>query len=179
MNENKNNDILDNSYYMIKLFLDNDEEITNLKLQKLMYFVEAYYMVKNLDQSELFSSNWNAWNYGPVNKVLYKHYKKFGSMPISLNDAELEEGRNLPSKNKEYITKVYNIFHNFSAFELVTLTHLDGSPWSKIYAKNQLNQIYDFEQLNDSIINKQDTREWFAKEFNFLFHEVGNGSANK
>lgn len=168
-------DIIENSYYMIYLFYKKENikkaEITNLKLQKLMYFVEAYYMVDNKEQLELFDTGWSAWDYGPVNKKLYKYYKKYGSMPILLSHEEIDKIKELPEINRKYIDKIFNIFSNFTAFELVTLTHLDGSPWSELYKENNREKRYDFAQLNESEIDKEITRDWFEKEFSFLFQK--------
>lgn len=170
--EEVNRNIIENSYYLINLF-DNDKKkesnksITNLKLQKLMYFVEAYYMVKNKNENELFNSQWSAWDYGPVNKDLYDHYKKFGSMEITLSTEEIYIGENLPGINKDYIDRIYNLFGSLTAFDLVTLTHLTGSPWDKIYKSNK----YPFDKLNESIIQKNDTRDWFSMQFDFLFKD--------
>ncbi len=178
MKKSISRDIIENSFYMIDLFYNNEnsekKEITNLKLQKLMYFVEAYYMVKNPDENYLFESGWSAWNYGPVNKDLYKYYKKFGSMPITLEEENLKKITALPDINKEYIRKIYNIFSSFSAFELVTLTHLENSPWSNLYNINQKEKQYDFEHLNTSEIDKNATRQWFESQFDFIFEQEEN-----
>lgn len=170
-----NRDIIENSYYMINLFdrdkKDRNVSITNLKLQKLMYFVEAYYMVDNPEEQELFSSSWSAWDYGPVNRKLYNCYKKFGSMEIALEPSQVSIGNNLPDTNKKYIERIYSLFADFSAFDLVTLTHLKGSPWDEIFEKNKTFEQYNFQILNDSEIDKLKTKEWFASQFSFLFHK--------
>lgn len=169
MNNEINHNIIKNSYYMIKLFTDENKEITNLKLQKLMYFVEAYYMVKNNPESYLYDSEWSAWDYGPVNVDLYNHYKKFGSLAILLSDENKTFGEQLPATNKKYIKDIYNLFGDLSAFQLVTLTHLKGSPWYKIYTYNQEAKVYNFNQLNSSIISKEETKEWMKQQFSFIF----------
>ena len=170
MEERKiNRNIIDNSYYLISLFINNEREITNLKLQKLMYFVEAYYMAKNGDETELFNSKWSAWDYGPVNIDLYNYYKKFGSLPILLEVEEKSIGKTLPQINKDYIDEIYDVFGDLSAFKLVTLTHLKGSPWHKIYEKNQENKKYDFDRINNSEISKIKTRRWIKEQFPFMF----------
>ena len=174
--EEVSRNIIENSYYLIILF-DEDKSkranisITNLKLQKLMYFVEAYYMVKNPEERNLFDSQWSAWDYGPVNKDLYNHFKKFGSMEISLLADEMSIGECLPETNKKYIKKIYDLFGNFTAFDLVTLTHMKGSPWDKIYRSNNISKKYKFDKLNDSIISKEETKEWFETTFPFLFSD--------
>lgn len=175
--KNLNRDIIENSYYLINLFLiakteKSNVSITNLKLQKLMYFVEAYYMVKNPSDDKLFTSTWSAWDYGPVSRELYNYYKKFGSIEISLTETQISIGENLPSENKKYIDKIYLLFGNLSAFDLVTLTHLKDSPWNIIYESNKESKKYNFENLNDSVISKKKTKEWFETRFNFLFNTV-------
>ena len=181
-------DIIKNAYYMISLFENeknnelsdiskagNAEEasnkaiISNLKLQKLMYFVEAYYMNKYNDNS-LYNSEWSAWNYGPVNMSLYNYYRKYGSVEISLNENERNQINDLPPKNIDCIKKVYDVLGQFSAFDLVTLTHLKGSPWYEIKESNS----YDFEKLNGSIIDKARTKEWFMNIFGKSFDLVND-----
>ena len=51
MNENSEieRDIIINSYYVIDYFKRHGESITNLKLQKLMYFLEGLYMALSDD----------------------------------------------------------------------------------------------------------------------------------
>lgn len=174
-NEKINHDIIENSYYMIDLFKkekkNKEVSITNLKLQKLMYFVEAYYMVDNPEEKELFSSSWSAWDYGPVNRKLYNYYKKFGSMEIVLESSQVLIGNHLPDTNKKYIERIYSLFADFSAFDLVTLTHLKGSPWDEIFEKNKKFEQYNFQILNDSEIDKLKTKEWFSSQFSFLFQK--------
>jgi uncharacterized phage-associated protein len=193
-------DILKNSFYMIKLFIDSKEKcdiniddepvkiekdengnineesldkyikinrciITNLKLQKIMYFLEAYYMVIESTETNLFDSEWCAWDYGPVSKKLYEYYRKYGSLEITLSEEEISIANNLPENNKKYIEKVYKIFGGLNAYDLVSLTHMKGSPWEKI--KNE--KKYDFQVLNDSVIDKKATKEWFESNFNVVY----------
>lgn len=171
MKEEVNRNIVENSYYMINLFIENKKMITNLKLQKLMYFVEAYYMAKNPSEDKLFDCAWSAWNYGPVVKELYQMYKKFGSLQITITEREKSIGKNLPKINIKCIEKIYEVFGGLSAFDLVTLTHLKGSPWSEVYEENQKNNRYDFNNLNNSDISKIATKSWFEDKFNFIFTE--------
>lgn len=162
-------DIIINSYYMISLFEKAQKTITNLKLQKLMYFVEALYMYQKNEPS-LFDEEWVAWNYGPVSKTLYKKYRDYGSMPIELSEEEESLGDNISDINKDYIVKIYNTFGQLEAFKLVTLTHLDGSPWHKIKKEDK----YNLDSINNSsVISKEETKEWFKIEFGELFRNDG------
>lgn len=182
MNAYPNDNIIINSLYMVSLFsIEKDKgkniSITNLKLQKLMYFVEAYYMTIYSEDKYMFSSSWNAWDYGPVNRELYDYFKKFGSMEIEITASEKETIKSLSQENKQCIEKIFEVFGGLSAFDLVTLTHLQGSPWSLINEANNVSKRYNFENINESIISKEDTKNWFKKTFSFILDEE-NTSGN-
>ncbi|WP_342276970.1 Panacea domain-containing protein [Spiroplasma endosymbiont of Nebria brevicollis] len=56
------------------------EGLSNLKIQKLLYFIEANFLKKY--NTQLFSNDYYVWEYGPVIPELYKQLKKFGKNPI-------------------------------------------------------------------------------------------------
>lgn len=71
-------------------------------------------------------------------------------MPI-----ELDNNIGIPATNLPYITKLYDLFKDYSVLDLVSLSHMSDSPWFKI------NEQY-FEKIpHNIIINKHETREWF------------------
>ncbi len=165
-NNEINRNIIENSYYMIKLFFDDGKEVTNLKLQNLMYFVEAYYMDSHLEETHLYDLNWTAWNYGVVVSELYQKYKRFGNFPIRISEEEKTIGESLSEVNKKCIEKIYSIFGELSVFELEVLTHLESSPWRVIYNLNKQKSKYDFEDINNkSLIPKKETAIWFKNNF--------------
>ena len=68
------------------LHLDNandGEGITNLKLQKLVYYVQGFFCA--LHDRPIFENNIEAWTHGPVVPDLYHHFKENGSAPINLD----------------------------------------------------------------------------------------------
>lgn len=145
------NDIIKDSYYLIKLFNDDEKSITPLHIQKLMYLFEGYYMnVKNTNR--LYECDYQAWNFGPVAIPLYKHYKKYGRNNIILNEEELKIANGVSKEKKEMLKGIYNAFKEFSAMDLVKFTHADGSPWK---------EAWDYQEY--SVINKEKLKEWFSK----------------
>lgn len=177
--ENIDKNIINNAFYMINLFNqkkskwpDKKISITNLKLQKLMYFVEAYYMVKNPNEDSMFNEKWSAWDYGPVCKKLYDQFKVFGSIEISISEEESIIGDGLSNENKKYIDDIFEIFGELPAFHLVTLTHMKNSPWDKIYESNKNTNEYDFKKINKSTISKKETKAWFEDVFDFIFENA-------
>ncbi len=157
--EHENNIIYD-SYYLIKLFLADKKEITQLHIQKLMYFFEAYYMnEKNVDK--LYDCNFNAWAFGPVAIPLYKEYKNFGEFPITLTEEKLKIADTISKDKKRMLEELYKVFGDLSANQLVNLTHMTGSPWYNKWIENNKKIVYGAA----SYIDKIETKKWFRENF--------------
>lgn len=148
--ENIERDVIKNSEYIIEYYNRKNKKVTNLELQKLAYFLEAIYMVST-NEEYLFKEDFAAWNFGPVNFEIYKHYKNFGRIPIDLGKEV-----NINSQNLKYIENLYELFKDFTATQLVNLSHEEGSPWYKIYKKN------DGSIPRSEVISKSETKKWFA-----------------
>ena len=157
--EHENNIILD-SYYLIKLFYEDNREVTQLQVQKLMYFFEAYYMNKK-NCEKLYDCNFNAWMFGPVAIPLYKEYKIFGEFPITLNQAKLKLGETISKDKKNMLKELYGVFGKLTANQLVDFTHMTNSPWYNKWIENNKRVVYG----EASYISKEDTKKWFKDIF--------------
>ena len=65
------------------LFLSDEEAgdtISNLKLQKLLYYAQGFHLA--LNDSPLFAESIEAWTHGPVVPVVYQLYKHAGASAI-------------------------------------------------------------------------------------------------
>ena len=154
------NNIVFDSYYLINLFTKDNREVTQLQIQKLMYFFEAYYMnVKNTDK--LYECNFNAWMFGPVAIPLYKEYKNFGEFPINLTEEKIEIGKQIDKIKKELLDELYKVFGKLNANELVSLTHRVNSPWYNKWNENNQRVVYG----EASYIDKKETKKWFRENF--------------
>ena len=96
----------------------------------------------------------------------------FGSIEITISEEESMIGDELSKENKKYIDDIFEIFGELPAFHLVTLTHMKGSPWDKIYESNKNTNKYNFKKINPSIISKKETKEWFEDVFYFIFEDT-------
>lgn len=103
---------------------DIGDIISNLKLQKLLYYCQGFHLA--MYDKPLFEEPIEAWKYGPVVKSIYQKYKDRGTerleIPSNLNDFSLTE------EEKELINEVYGMYGQFSAWRLMELTHGE-SPW--------------------------------------------------
>lgn len=108
---------------------DNKERegITNLKLQKILYFAQAYYLAKF--NKPLFNNHIEAWEYGPVVPDVYRKFKNYGSRPIFSKEDE----SSVSEKDKEILKEVWETFGGYSASRLVDIAHAH-TPWKDAYA---------------------------------------------
>jgi len=104
-------------------YVDRDAgaSITHLKLQKLLYYVEAWFLA-NFDR-QLFAENVQAWTHGPVYRSVYDKYN--GSNWDALPK---ERSVSLGAKLEPFVKAVYGEYGQFSAKKLEDLTHLED-PW--------------------------------------------------
>lgn len=75
------NRVLQIANYIIHVAFEEEENITNLHLQKILYYLQAEWLVRNGDP--LFEGEIEKWRLGPVSPTVYHEYKEFGSQPIS------------------------------------------------------------------------------------------------
>lgn len=73
--------------------LGDAEPITNLKLQKLLYYAQGVFSA--LTGEFLFEEDFVAWEHGPVIESIYHEFKGYGRDPIPYNpkffDSSYEE----------------------------------------------------------------------------------------
>lgn len=121
------------------------EIITNLKMQKLLYYAQAWYLV-NFGKP-LFDDEILAWSLGPVIRSVYDEYKEFRHTPIIYEDESGEILKKFDNKEDiNFLKEFYNKFIGFSAHDLVNMTH-NEEPWKKAY--KTFSQIIEPETMRD------------------------------
>ncbi|MDR1236509.1 MAG: DUF4065 domain-containing protein [Holosporaceae bacterium] len=121
---------VDIAKYIILTAHENGDVITNLKLQKLLYYAQAWYMVHH-GGKKLFSDNIEAWKFGPVVKDVYDLYKKFSRNPI---DEQVDEGdfARLNPEDRKFMDEFLGEFMDHSALSLVNMIH-NEPPWKEAF----------------------------------------------
>ncbi len=124
------------SDYFIALSNETHNGITNLKLQKLVYYVQAWHLAAFGDP--VFEEDFQAWVHGPVVPSLYHRYKSATYKPL-IEDKEkfsVLESR-LPGNLKLILDDVVEEYFGKTAYELERLTHSED-PW--INARGNLSE---------------------------------------
>lgn len=146
------NKVLDVCRYIINYSNKQGYDISNLKLQKLLYFVQAYFLISSDEHKPCFVEEIEAWDFGPVVPEAYHEYKRYGNMDIPCVIRYFEKGKNnefikhifdkncISSNDRKKIRDVVDNFADYSASDLVELTHAQ-SPWKDAYIPNMNNLI--------------------------------------
>lgn len=131
--------------YIIKEALKRKMPVTNLKLQKLLYFVQGAHLL--MHDKEAFPDEIIAWQYGPIVKDVYYEYSIYGAndiIPID-NDEKIK----LSIKLKKLISFVLDNLLHVSAIELIKETKKEGSPWNQV----SLNKVIDEKDIYEYFLN--------------------------
>lgn len=67
--------------FIIDMAIEKDKPVTNLKLQKIMFFLQGYCLSKY--KTPLIDGRFSKWRYGAVEEEVYIEFKNNGSFPIT------------------------------------------------------------------------------------------------
>lgn len=135
------------AHYIIDYCNEHGNSISNLKLQKMLYFVQAEFLVSTPKNTPCFKDRIEAWDFGPVVPSVYHLYKLFGSAPIPtrMNDVLVPYFEEISSDDQLMINSIVDDASRYTAAQLVQLTH-NQAPWKNAYRRGLNNEI-----TNDAI----------------------------
>lgn len=111
-------------YFIEKNNKDN-KGLTNKKLQKLLYYSQAWNLV--FKNKPLFRDEIEAWVHGPAIPSVYVKFKEFGFSDIK-KKVDTQEFSKLTQEEKSILEAVWEIYGKYDADYLETLTHSE-KPW--------------------------------------------------
>ncbi|MFN9322407.1 MAG: Panacea domain-containing protein [Holosporales bacterium] len=111
-------------YFLTFSVPEQESGITNLKLQKLLYYAQGLHL--GTQKQPLFEDTMEAWRHGPVVPSVYQDYKHHGSGFIPRPDDVLET--ELPGHVRDLLNSVYAVYGQYEAWKLAEMTH-NEAPW--------------------------------------------------
>lgn len=148
-----NTSIFDVANYFLKIVdRDSGSTITPLKLQKILYYAQGYYLAKN--NKPLFDEDFEAWAHGPANPNIYKKYKKYAYDTIPYPG---EDVKNINADTAKFLDYIWDMFGIYDGKYLEELTH-NEEPW--INARKG----YEPGEKCNVIIKKDDMKSFFKTE---------------
>jgi len=127
---------------------DDEEGISNLKLQKLVYYAQGFFLA--IFDRPLFEDKIEAWTHGPVVPALYHKYKNYGRCAIPLDEG-FDYGA-LSKDEAELVEEVHRVFGQFSAWKLREMTHSEP-PWRN-------------HEASAGVIPQEELRDYFKTRIN-------------
>lgn len=121
--------------------------ITPLKLQKLLYYCQGWYMAYK--GVPLFDEEIEAWEHGPVVREIYLKYREYRylTIPKEIFENNDELGRPiLDDKQIEILNTVWENYGQFDGKYLEELTHQE-EPWldtnlNNIISKSKISEFF-------------------------------------
>ena len=144
--------------------------ITNLALQKLLYFAHGLHLVET--KTPLVTGFFEAWQYGPVHPIAYRAFKSAGASPIQFR-ATIQEPFTravlpLPECTdcdiKARLSRIVALYGGLTPGRLVEVSHAKGAPWQFIVDKARTETIVGLRITDDVILAR------------FKYHKVSIGS---
>lgn len=117
---------LDLAKYVVSKCVFDDSPISNLQLQKILYYIQKDYLSR--DQIA-FSDEIEAWQFGPVVPNVYYYYCGYGAMPISTALGIF----NPTHEDKTIIDPIVESKRELDPWTLVAETHKANGAWDQIY----------------------------------------------
>ena len=100
-------------------------EVSNKKLQKLLYYTQAWSVA--IRDKAIFEDKIEAWVHGPAIKEVYLAYQQFGAKPIEKEVTDEVLGQ-IPKETINLIDQVWDVYSKYDPGYLEFLTHSE-KPW--------------------------------------------------
>lgn len=110
-------------YLLHMVDVDSGDAMTNLRLQKLLYYAQAWHLA--FTGHPLFEEDFEAWTHGPIVRSLFNKFKEYEWHPLPVPSSEMPE---IPGESRQILGEVWEQYGQFSATYLEDLTHQEG-PW--------------------------------------------------
>jgi uncharacterized phage-associated protein len=133
--------------YMLEVAASEGIRLTNLQLQKIVFFAHGTYL--SLFNAPLVLNRFEAWEHGPVIPELYHALKQYGDRPITsaVNRYDLESQSyvlvtaEITVSDRQHIAETLKFYGRMNPWELVRLSHVSNGPWSQTIerSKNRAN----------------------------------------
>ena len=122
--------------YIVNYFIIKDNPVTNLKLQKLLYFAWIDYF--KYKKEHLFEEDFEAWVLGPVVPIAYYEYCTYGADMIFR-----QRKTDITVIDTNILDNILDNYSDSTGYDLVNKSHRKGGAWDKVYqnGKGRKNKI--------------------------------------
>ena len=126
-NDVKSCSALDAANFLIFLMKGTCDDLSNMKLNKLLYYAQGHYL--KMYGVPLFKEKIYAWTHGPLIKEVYGMYKDYGDHAIE--NCDDSKALALDDNIKSFLLDIARVYGRFTASALRNMTHKPHSPWDQ------------------------------------------------
>ncbi len=112
-------------YFILKVDRAAGDDITHLKLQKLVYYAQAWHLA--MHGRPLFPERMEAWLHGPVCREVYDRFRHLSWNPIPAS-AAVSDFSDVDEATGDFLDEVREVYGQYSATRLEQMTH-EEAPW--------------------------------------------------
>jgi len=113
--------------------------VTLMGLLKVLYFAHGWYLAQH--GNPLIKNDFEAWQHGPVLRVVYDAFKGIGSSPIRgrvhridpVTRKESVADETFSEEDANFLRGVFDEYGHVQALTLSDMTHEPGSPWHAVW----------------------------------------------
>lgn len=151
-------DVRDVANFTLEFADQRNLKLTNLALQKLLYFVHGWFY--SIYEQPLIKNKFEAWKYGPVQRVIYDQFKGFKERAIQgvratyIDPSTGEPVYREPKIDPEHaavINGVLEKYQRYTAGQLVEESHVEDGPWEYVWQQAE-EAVYPGMKIPDALI---------------------------
>ena len=146
-------------YVILSLNGDENFSLINLKLQKLMYYIQAWSL--GINGVPMMNAKFEAWVHGPVCIELYDRFKKDKNLYSFIDEEDVldnDSRSKIDSEDVEFIDYILENYAQYSGVQIEAMTHSED-PWI-----NARKGIKPMERCNNEI-TEQAMTDYYGKRY--------------
>lgn len=116
-------------YVILSLNSDENFSLINLKLQKLMYYIQAWSL--GINGEPMMKARFEAWVHGPVCIELYDRFKNKKNLYSSIGKEDvidIDSQGKIEVEDIEFIDYILENYAQYSGVQIEAMTHSE-EPW--------------------------------------------------
>lgn len=115
-------------------------QLTNLSLQKLLYFLHGWFYV--VYEQPLIKNKFEAWQFGPVQRVIYDQFKSFRNGAVHgvratyidpVTGHPLFKEPEIADDHAHLMGEILTKYERYTAAQLVKESHVEDGPWEYVW----------------------------------------------
>lgn len=147
----------DVAVYIIEYCNKHNLEISNLRLQRLLYFIQAYFLMQSNGERAAFDDDIEAWDLGSVIPSVFHKYKRFGMGQIPFYNGSYADI--FSDEDRKDIEDVIEHFKDKSSIYMMEVIHRQKI-WSDVYNNN--------DRYANHVITKESMENYFCSKKGFI-----------